>query len=296
MKLLFQILSITLFASCITLPQDIQTKDNPFPKFVPYLAEKKAENQIIAYIDIKDLGKEQPARFLSVDRFAYKYPSFNPYHYAANNPMRFIDVNGDSLDLAGNQTKALTYVQSILDPKYQSRITVDNNGRVSFDIQGLNLSSDAALTLLNNIINGSPKYLFEVLASNSNVVGVLRYDGDFGKAGSTISNIINGVANYSVTPRNAEGGTGTSGLLPRNGYDGQIALGEGSYTFLNGNPQPISNIVFHELSENYNRTVGGYPYMYPENDPRVGAHYRAIIDATKSSNQILPFGEGKYVP
>ena len=36
-------------------------------------------------------------RFTIVDRFAEKYTSLTPYHYGANNPIYFIDVNGDSL-------------------------------------------------------------------------------------------------------------------------------------------------------------------------------------------------------
>ncbi len=36
-------------------------------------------------------------RFPSPDRFADEYPSLSPYQYAANNPINFIDVNGDSI-------------------------------------------------------------------------------------------------------------------------------------------------------------------------------------------------------
>ncbi|MGB4959457.1 MAG: RHS repeat-associated core domain-containing protein, partial [Saprospiraceae bacterium] len=36
-------------------------------------------------------------RFTGVDRFAEKYSLQSPYTYAANNPIRFIDVNGDSI-------------------------------------------------------------------------------------------------------------------------------------------------------------------------------------------------------
>lgn len=39
-------------------------------------------------------------RFTSLDRFAEKYPWQSPYCYAANNPIRFIDVNGDSIDVS----------------------------------------------------------------------------------------------------------------------------------------------------------------------------------------------------
>jgi len=35
--------------------------------------------------------------FLSIDRFAEKYPSLTPYQYGANNPILNIDINGDSI-------------------------------------------------------------------------------------------------------------------------------------------------------------------------------------------------------
>ncbi len=36
-------------------------------------------------------------RFFNPDRFAEKYYDFTPYQYGANNPIKYIDVNGDSL-------------------------------------------------------------------------------------------------------------------------------------------------------------------------------------------------------
>ena len=36
-------------------------------------------------------------RFISIDRFAEKYPLLSPYQYAANNPVVNVDVNGDSV-------------------------------------------------------------------------------------------------------------------------------------------------------------------------------------------------------
>ncbi|MEJ2627348.1 MAG: RHS repeat-associated core domain-containing protein [bacterium] len=36
-------------------------------------------------------------RWVSIDAFSDKYPSMTPYQYAANNPINFIDVNGDSI-------------------------------------------------------------------------------------------------------------------------------------------------------------------------------------------------------
>jgi uncharacterized protein RhaS with RHS repeats len=39
----------------------------------------------------------QIGRFHTQDRFADKYYTLNPYQYAANDPIKFIDVNGDSI-------------------------------------------------------------------------------------------------------------------------------------------------------------------------------------------------------
>ncbi len=54
-----------------------------------------------AYTDLDYFGARYYhsglGRFLSIDRFADKYPSMTPYQYAANNPGNFIDVNGDSV-------------------------------------------------------------------------------------------------------------------------------------------------------------------------------------------------------
>ena len=36
-------------------------------------------------------------RFMQIDRFYHKYPSLSTYQYAANNPLYFTDINGDSL-------------------------------------------------------------------------------------------------------------------------------------------------------------------------------------------------------
>lgn len=35
--------------------------------------------------------------WMSVDRFAEKYPATSGYNYAINNPVRYIDINGDSI-------------------------------------------------------------------------------------------------------------------------------------------------------------------------------------------------------
>ena len=56
-------------------------------------------------LELYDFGARmqdpQIGRFFTQDRFAEKYFSINPYQYAANNPILFLDNNGDSLIVTG---------------------------------------------------------------------------------------------------------------------------------------------------------------------------------------------------
>ena len=52
-------------------------------------------------------------RFYTQDRFAEKYVNMSGYQYAANNPMNFIDVNGDSLKVSGAEEDILKFQEMI---------------------------------------------------------------------------------------------------------------------------------------------------------------------------------------
>jgi hypothetical protein len=57
----------------------------------------------------------QIGRFQVIDRRTEKYFNFTPYQYAANNPLRYIDVNGDSIgvdkSITGNGNLNLAFKQ-----------------------------------------------------------------------------------------------------------------------------------------------------------------------------------------
>lgn len=59
------------------------------------------ERQFELGLDWDDFGARfydpMVGRFFTQDRFAEKYAPLSPYNYAANNPINFIDINGDSI-------------------------------------------------------------------------------------------------------------------------------------------------------------------------------------------------------
>jgi RHS repeat-associated protein len=72
-------------------------------------------------------------RFHSIDAFADKYYSLTPYQYGANNPIKYIDVNGDSLMLFKNGV----YVATVDNGKeeitgYNQLSTTDKKGNEKF--------------------------------------------------------------------------------------------------------------------------------------------------------------------
>lgn len=82
---------IILFAAVTSFTYSQTTA---FPKFVPYESGKVKQSEKTETINIRELGNEQPARWLSVDPLADKYPGWSPYNYCMNNPLRFTDPNG----------------------------------------------------------------------------------------------------------------------------------------------------------------------------------------------------------
>ncbi len=161
----------------------------------------------------------QIGRFPSVDRFADKYPSLTPYQYAANNPLKFIDINGDSLWIAGDKESALKILQQIggVDP---SLITVGDNGLVTFNTEGLDLSQNEGANLLNDIISAKENILFEIastalgIRSSDSQLRTVNLEQVQNKLGD-----IQGIANFSKTQREQ----GLVWLRPKDDrYAGQV--------------------------------------------------------------------------
>jgi RHS repeat-associated protein len=80
----------------------------------------------------------QIGRFFAQDRYSEKYNDFTPYQYGANNPISFIDVNGDSLvvtyDNASARDKFIQQNQNFMGGFYN--VKVGDNGVVTLESTG----------------------------------------------------------------------------------------------------------------------------------------------------------------
>jgi len=273
-------------------------KDNSMYKFTGKERDKESEYDYFGarYYDAR-IG-----RWGQVEPLLDKYINISPYGYGLNNPVKILDVDGFDLVLGGNKTAALNDIKSLFTSyDIQERITADENGLVSFDVSGLDLSSDAALELVYNLVTSEDTYLFEV---SNNTYGIASENSVIYNIGDAVFYNLSekgsfGNVNFSKSARNINGGVGYKKEIPKDNFSGQVTLGTGNWTVATKSKSkvflPRSDIVFHELSENYHRTHNKEPYIRKDYS---GAHKRAVDDAARYKNQIgKPAGEvGRYVP
>jgi len=113
----------------------------------------------------------QIGRWLSVDPLAAKYPSLSPYSYAANNPLLFVDANGDSIWIYDDGNRIL-YSQNM---EYKGK-----NKAVAQLINHLNKLGGvkAGNQVLNELMESSANYnIAAVMVLSPNLGGFFQGTG-----------------------------------------------------------------------------------------------------------------------
>ncbi|MDD5539987.1 MAG: RHS repeat-associated core domain-containing protein [Candidatus Marinimicrobia bacterium] len=119
-------------------------------------------------------------RWLSVDPMADKYPSLSPYVYCANNPLRFVDMAGDTINVSEemSQNKALyAFIQTKAGIKLISLFAYKDQS-ISVCGKSYNFSKAGKFSTANlnfiGVINGDAK----TVPSNSGVKNLVSKVGD----------------------------------------------------------------------------------------------------------------------
>lgn len=218
-------------------------------------------------------------RWWSIDPLYKKYAGYCPYNFVLNSPILYKDIDGRDLDVGGDTKRATADLRSIVPAQYQSLIMVSDAGKVSFDASQVCPEdvNDAGIKLVSDLVGSSKKYLYEVKPNNN---------------GKPLRNNNGTTENNSENPKFTHSKTGDA--LPE-GYNGEVIVHpDAEFESTASGEENRSSIVFHELSENYERTNNKKPYTYKatgdENSPpeKKGAHETAIDKANgKNSGQGL---------
>jgi RHS repeat-associated protein len=73
------------------------SREKCFPSMHKYNGKEQQDELDLDWLDYgARMYQPESGRFFTLDRFSEKYYPLSPYGYAANNPIKFIDVNGDS--------------------------------------------------------------------------------------------------------------------------------------------------------------------------------------------------------
>ncbi|MFW5879714.1 MAG: RHS repeat-associated core domain-containing protein [bacterium] len=143
----------------------------------------------------------QIGRFHTQDRFAEKFHKWSPYHYANNNPILCIDINGDSTVVSGSE-RAAAIQQLQTATKTELTITQNASGTLNVTHTGMGPISPAAHQVLGAA--NSSTITTNLVAENTQFTseGDLYIGGAF--MGNTVTQTENGnivVANQEVNPQ-----------------------------------------------------------------------------------------------
>ncbi len=83
--------------------------------FFVFTGKERDEETGYGYFGARYMDHELMASFISVDRYAGKYPAISPYAYCSWNPIKLIDPTGDTCKFASDAEKS--YIMQLLDPE-----------------------------------------------------------------------------------------------------------------------------------------------------------------------------------
>jgi RHS repeat-associated protein len=210
-------------------------------------------------------------RWMIPDRFADMYPSLTPYHYAANNPAIFIDINGDSIAYFDNNTGVFS--KFVDDGKKEwsgQTITYDKNGNV---------------IVHNSFTFNDPKTNIQAIKNGTiNRVGFINDSYiDAKMEQSTVTDNKGAMGKYFFAKNEATGSMdyGVKGIL-----NGELATN--SFYIVEGSAYDVGD--FGNFLWGHGMSELGIPLSLA----RCGAHFNNAVNGRTQMTSLYNFGPGTY--
>ena len=186
----------------------------------------------------------QVGRFFTQDRFADKYHTMSPYQYAANDPIRNIDVNGDSVWTTTSTIKQKDGSSIITHTTHITGKVLDESG-VKQGGGGCSRPRNAVGELaqgINNKINSNA-----TISVNGDVTDIYNFDAQY-----TVANSMDDVSESDHLLVVVDEVTGKADPALGGGNAGGIAVGHGkiAYTQNSGDMNWLINSSVHEIGHN----------------------------------------------
>ena len=139
-----------------------------YPDLQPYKYNGKELDRMHG-LDTYDYGARQynpvTGRWDRIDPLCEKYYSTSPYAYCGNNPIKYIDIHGDSLSVEGEEG-ALEEYTGVMN-KYGTGEYKVTNGQISHDLQGK--EGNAYDAVFDEAINSSVNITMKVVSGDDNI-------------------------------------------------------------------------------------------------------------------------------
>jgi RHS repeat-associated protein len=186
----------------------------------------------------------------------------NLYSYVRNNPLKYLDPDGETLVVSGDINKAKEELCKIIGGDC-SRINYDEKSRIiTVDIDGLEPNNEGA-NLIDELATDSKNTYSLTIGEQIATKGGMRP--------------IKGEENLDNNPDWRYGKGKRDIQLPPTGIDSAVGYNPKYSYYEKEKLVPAYRIIFHELAEAYAKVIKGMQYVYEgEKWPGTGAHNDAI--------------------